>query len=125
MRLLLKLMACATGSTHAAVPWRLTGHVPACSRLQRADQAVADLFTSIANNLAGLVEVVTGQQKPQVSISPFTLFNNGAANVSTNLAGAQAAVRAPKSTTNRWPKSPEWLTRLAQGPLPAACCSRS
>ena len=37
----------------------------------------------------------TGQQKPQVSISPFSLFNNGAANVSTNLGGAEAAVRCP------------------------------
>lgn len=29
----------------------------------------------------------------QVSISPFSLLNNGAANISTNLAGAAAAVR--------------------------------
>ncbi|EIE19984.1 hypothetical protein COCSUDRAFT_67657 [Coccomyxa subellipsoidea C-169] len=58
---------------------------------ERADQAIADLFVSIANQLAGLGEVLTGKQKPQVSINPTVLFNNGAANISTNLAGAAAA----------------------------------
>ncbi len=33
---------------------------------QRADQVIADVFTSIANELAGLVEVATGIQEPQV-----------------------------------------------------------
>lgn len=53
------------------------------------------MFTSIANELAGLVEVAVGIQEPQVSINPFVLFNNGATNVSTNFAAAQAAVRGP------------------------------
>lgn len=64
--------------------------------LQRADQAIADLFTSIANQLAGLGEAITGKVKPQVSINPTVLFNNGAANISTNLAGASAAVSTLK-----------------------------
>ncbi|CAL8466305.1 g5841 [Coccomyxa elongata] len=58
---------------------------------ERADQAIADLFTSIANQLAGIGEVITGKAQPQVSISPFSLLNEGAANISTNLAGAAAA----------------------------------
>ncbi len=33
---------------------------------QRADQAIADLFTSIANQLAGIGEVITGKAEPQV-----------------------------------------------------------
>ncbi len=57
----------------AALLWALEsppGNVsdaPLCTcELQRADQAIADLFVSIANQLAGLGEVLTGKQKPQV-----------------------------------------------------------
>lgn len=62
------------------------------SCLQRADQALADFFTSIVNAVAGIAQVLTGQTKPQVSIAPPSFFNNGAANVSTSLAGVAGTV---------------------------------
>ena len=52
----------------------------------------------------GLGEAITGKVKPQVSINPTVLFNNGAANISTNLAGASAAVRAPLVLTENFPE---------------------
>ena len=68
------------------------------SCLQRADQALADFFTSIANTMAGLFQVITGQKEAQVSIAPPSFFNNGAANVSTSVAGISGAVRPPSLT---------------------------
>lgn len=54
---------------------------------ESADAAIADFFTSIGNIIAGQFQVLTGQKEPQVSIAPPSFFNNGAANISTSLAG--------------------------------------
>ena len=72
---------CAALQSHARV-----------SCLQRADQALADFFTSIGNSIAGLAQVITGQKQAQVSIAPPAFFANGAANVSTSLAGIAGTV---------------------------------
>ena len=60
--------------------------------LQSADAAIADFFTSIGNIIAGQFQVLTGQKEPQVSIAPPSFFNNGAANISTSLAGVSGTV---------------------------------
>ncbi len=65
------------------------------SCLQRADQALGDFFQSIVNTMAGLFQVATGQKQAQVSIAPPSFFNNGAANVSTSVAGVAGAVSPP------------------------------
>ncbi len=66
--------------------------------LQRADQALGDFFQSIVNTMAGLFQVATGQKQAQVSIAPPSFFNNGAANVSTSVAGVAGAVSLSRST---------------------------
>ncbi|CAL5222910.1 g5341 [Coccomyxa viridis] len=58
---------------------------------ERADQALGDFFQSIVNTMAGLFQVATGQKQAQVSIAPPSFFNNGAANVSTSVAGVAGA----------------------------------
>ena len=60
--------------------------------LQRADQAIADFFVSIENAIFGLADVITGKKQAQVSIAPPSFFNNGAANISTSLAGISGQV---------------------------------
>ena len=71
------------------------------SCLQRADQALADFFTSIGNQIAGLFQVITGQKQAQVSIAPPSFFNNGAANVSTTLAGVTGNVSPPATPASQ------------------------
>jgi len=105
----IRLCLCLCEKRHSPVEWLwpeqyvepcgLT-HLVSC--LQRADQALADFFTSIVNAVAGIAQVLTGQTKPQVSIAPPSFFNNGAANVSTSLAGVAGTV---SSLTHSFPLS--------------------
>ncbi|KAK9846523.1 hypothetical protein WJX81_005917 [Elliptochloris bilobata] len=55
----------------------------------RADQAIAEMFKQAGEAIAGVAQVITGEQKPSFKINDPILFNNGATNVSTNVAGAQ------------------------------------
>lgn len=43
------------------------------------------MFTQTAEAIAGVAQVLTGQQKPSFKINAPVLFNNGATNVSTNV----------------------------------------
>ena len=77
------------------------------------DQALGDFFQSILNTMAGLFQVATGQKQAQVSIAPPSFFTNGAANVSTSVAGVAGAVSLIPST--RLTKL--HLTMLAMSPV--------
>jgi len=77
---------------------------PPCA--QTADQAIAQLFTQIGQEIESVYRVITGQSKPQFTINPPQLFNNGATNVSTTLVrapGCQAAAEADAPGRRRPP----------------------
>ena len=44
-----------------------------------------ELFTQTKEAIAGVGQVLTGEQKPTVTINKPVFFNNGATNVSTNV----------------------------------------
>jgi len=67
-------------------------------RAQTADQAIAQLFSQIGQEIESVYRVITGQSKPQFTINPPQLFNNGATNVSTTLVRARTARRRLKRT---------------------------
>ena len=58
--------------------------------VQTADKAIAELFKQTGEAIAGVVQVLTGQQHPSFTVNKPLLFNNGAANVSTNVVRSPA-----------------------------------
>ena len=73
------------------------------------------MFTQTAQAIAGVGQVLTGQQKPTFKINAPVLFNNGATNVSTNVVRAHA----PACTAQALRYLAVWCTALLR-PAPGS-----
>ena len=79
------------------------------------------MFTQTAEAIAGVGQVLTGQQKPTFKINAPVLFNNGATNVSTNVVRAALlpALHRPCATWQTCAPLPFGLQRAWTTPAAA------